>query len=165
MKSIKFILVSLFFSVAIQVSYSQDHERISELNLKVSEFERKQSNVVKRVCKRGATVRKYVVNTQIDSSRLISKHKIKYFKSGAKKEKIKYFLASKDGKILLLYLVKIDGLATYVKYCETDKNFKGDQGIVQEEVLIDHMYYQKRSFDKYGHLTGTENIYIDSRDE
>ena len=66
--------------------------RMPRVQQKVKEFERKQSNVVKRVCKRGATVRKYMVNTQIDSSRLISKHKTKYFKSGAKKEKIKYFL-------------------------------------------------------------------------
>ena len=62
-------------------------------------------------------------------------------------------------------LSSINGTTTYIKYCETDLNNKREQGIVQEEVLIDNMYYQKRSFDKYGHLTNTENIYVGAKDK
>ena len=165
MINIKLILASLLFAFAIQASYAQDHVLISQLQLKVKEFERKQSNVAKRVCKKGCSGRKYFVNTQIDSIRLISKHKTKYFKSGARKEKLKYVHVSKNARLLLLYVVRINGTATYIKYCETDFNNKREQGIVQEEVLIDNMYYQKRTFDKYGHLTSTENIYVGAKDK
>ncbi|MBK8830775.1 MAG: hypothetical protein IPN60_07940 [Saprospiraceae bacterium] len=165
MKNIKLNLAVLFIAIAIQASFAQEHEMIAQLQLKVKEFERKQSNVLTRVCKKGCSGRKYFVNTQIDSSRVFSKHKTKYFKSGAKKEKLKYVQVSKNARIVLLYVVRINGMATYIKYCETDFNIKREQGIVQEEVLIDNTYYQKRSFDKYGHLTNTENIYIPPRDK
>ena len=165
MKNIKLNLAVLFIAIAIQASFAQEHEKITELQQKVAEFERKQSNVAKRVCKKGSSGRKYFINTQIDSSRLISKHKTKYFKSGSKKEKLKYTQVSKNARLLLLYVVRINGTATYIKYCETDLNNKREQGIVQEEVLIDNMYYQKRSFDKYGHLTNTENIYVGAKDK
>lgn len=78
---------------------------------------------------------------------------------------MKYTQVSKNARLLLLYVVSINGTATYIKYCETDLNNKREQGIVQEEVLIDNMYYQKRSFDKYGHLTNTENIYVGAKDK
>ena len=96
---------------------------------------------------------------------MFSKHKTKYFKSGAKKEKLKYVQVSKNARIVLLYVVRINGTATYIKYCETDLNNKREQGIVQEEVLIDNRYYQKRTFDKYGHLTNTENFSLATKDE
>ena len=165
MKNIKLILAGLLFGIAIQASFAQEHEKIAQLQQKVMQFERKQSTVAKRVCKRGASNRKYFVNTQIDSSRVFSKHKTKYFKSGAKKEKLKYVQVSKNARIVLLYVVRINGTATYIKYCEADVNIKREQGIVQEEVLIDNTYYQKRSFDKYGHLTSTENIYVGAKDK
>jgi len=165
MKNIKLNLAVLFITIAIQSSFAQDHEKIAQLQQKVMQFERKQSAVTNRVCKRGASNRKYFVNTQIDSSRVFSKHKTKYFKSGARKEKLKYVQVSKNARIVLLYVVRINGTATYIKYCETDINIKREQGIVQEEVLIDNTYYQKRSFDKYGHVTNTENIYIAGKDE
>ena len=78
---------------------------------------------------------------------------------------MKYTQVSKNARLLLLYVVSINGTTTYIKYCETDLNNKREQGIVQEEVLIDNMYYQKRSFDKYGHLTNTENIYVGAKDK
>ncbi len=165
MKNIKLNLAVLFIAIAIQASFAQEHEKIAQLQQKVMQFERKQSTVTNRVCKRGASNRKYFVNTQIDSSRVFSKHKTKYFKSGARKEKLKYVQVSKNARIVLLYIVRINGTATYIKYCETDINIKREQGIVQEEVLIDNTYYQKRSFDKYGHVTNTENIYIAAKDK
>lgn len=165
MNEIKYILLLLFAGLISQDLYAQGHEKIAELQQKVMQFERKQSNVLTRVCKKGCSGRKYFVNTQIDSSRVFSKHKTKYFKSGAKKEKLKYVQVSKNARIVLLYVVRINGTATYLKYCETDLNIKKEQGIVQEEVLIDNMYYQKRSFDKYGHVTNTENIYVAAKDK
>ena len=165
MKEVKVILFLLSACFLSQSSFAQEHEKIAQLQQKVMQFEQKQSTVAKRVCKRGASNRKYFVNTQIDSSRVFSKHKTKYFKSGARKEKLKYVQVSKNARIVLLYVVRINGTATYIKYCEADVNIKREQGIVQEEVLIDNTYYQKRSFDKYGHLTNTENIYIPPRDK
>lgn len=37
--------------------------------------------------------------------------------------------------------------------------------VVKEEVLIDNRYYRINTFDKYGVLTKTDNIFISSKDK
>ncbi|HOG73169.1 MAG: hypothetical protein KBB29_08650 [Bacteroidales bacterium] len=161
----KLLVAILFLCVFIQNSFSQNNDQINDLYLKIKKIEDRESDISKMKSRRGVSDRKYLIKSIIDSGEIISKHKIRYYRSGIKKERIKYYKKSKNEKILVLDIIKINELKTYIKYCETDLNYKKEMIVVKEEVLIDNRYYRINTFDKYGVLTKTDNIFISSKDK
>lgn len=165
MKKHKFYLFLLLINLIALTSYSQDSNSIKDLFVKVKKVEDKEVNVYKMRYKNYLSTRKEKIITTLDSGKIISTHKIKYYKSGAKKDVIKYFRISSQDKVVVLKIVKINDNKTYIKYCETVLNHKDELKVVSEEVLIDNKYYQKLLYDKDRILLKTENIVISNQDK
>ncbi len=165
MKKHKFYLFLLFINLIALTSYSQDSNSIKDLFVKVKKIEDKDSDVFKMRYRNYLSRRKEKIITTLDSGKIISTHKIKYYKSGAKKEVIKYFKISSQDKVVILKVVKINNNETYIKYCETILNHKDELKVVSEEVLIDNKYYQKLLYDKDRILLKTENVVISNQDK
>lgn len=161
----KLLVAILFLFVFIQYSFSQSNDQINDLFLKIKKIEDSESYISKMKCRRGLSDRKYLIKSIIDSGEIVSKHIIRYYRSGIKKERIRYYKQSNNEKILVLDIVKINDLKTYIKYCDTGLNYKKELIIVKEELLIDNRYYRINTFDKYGVLTKTDNIFISSKDK
>ncbi|NOU19767.1 MAG: hypothetical protein HOO91_19590 [Bacteroidales bacterium] len=165
MKKHKFYLFLLFINLIVLTSYSQGSDSIKDFFVKVKKIEDKELNVYKMSYKNYLSNRKEKIISTLDSGKIISKHKIKYYKSGAKKEVIKYFRISSQDKVVILKIVKINDNKTFIKYCESILNHKDELKVVAEEILIDNKYYQKLLYDKDRILIKSENIVISNQDK
>lgn len=165
MKKRKFYLFLLFINLIALTSYSQDSDSIKDFFVKVKKIEDKESIVYKMRYRKSFSNRKVMMISTLDSGGVVSKHKIKYYKSGVKKEVIKFFKITSQKSVLILSIVKINDNKTYIKYCESILNYNNEMKAVDEEILIDNKYYQKLLYDKYEVLIKTENVVISNQDK
>lgn len=165
MKKHKFYLFLLFINLITLTSYSQGSDSIKDFFVKIKKIEDKESNVYKMRYRNYLSARKEKIITTLDSGKIISTHKIKYYKSGTKKEVIKYFRISSQNKVVILKVVKINNNKAYIKYCESVLNGKDELNVIAEEVLIDNKYYQKLHYDKDRIVIKTEIVVISNHDK
>ena len=85
------------------------------------------------------------------------KHVIKYDERGFKKEKLKIYQSTRDKKILVMYLVKINDKIHFLEYYDTERDSKNKIVKRSKEILIDNRIYQKIFYNNPGEIKGNEN--------
>ncbi len=151
-----FIVLLLQFFLTVSLMAQETDDVIQSLITKV---DKEYTSIIQESKKSGlekfASNRKFSIEGKNDSLKCFFKQKIKYFKSGLRKERTKlYRISSLGHAYLVCYMVKINDEVKYIKYY----NYKEDERkyikALTREILIDGKYYSKVVLE---HFNG--NIY------
>lgn len=147
-------IIAVFFTINLRAQETDD-----VIQSLITKVDKEYTSIIQESKKSGLekfpSNRKFSIEGKNDSLKCFFKQKIKYYKSGLRKERIKLFRRSSLGKVYLVcYIVKINDEIKYVKYY----NYKEDERkyikALTREILIDGKYYSKVFLE---HFNG--NIY------
>lgn len=149
MKTVKFLLLITFYFVIIGKLTAQTNTQIDDFVAKVdnSVFERSK-NVSDIYESKGIWNRKIKLHGKFDNKREIFKQKIKYFKSGTKKEIIKVKQLGPYKAHLVLKIILINDEYFFIKNITYSSDNKFE--IITKEILIDGRIYIKTDYNKKG---------------
>jgi len=144
MKTIRSFFFLLCFSLIAITSFSQNDSINSTFVKKYETLLRELDSSARGLrYKKSITNRRIIMNGGIGETNKSYKQKIKYYKSGAKKEELTIYSFSNGKKIVVLHVLKFNEKIYLVEYFEPllEKE-KGYEKTVKE-VLIDGRLYRK----------------------
>lgn len=149
MKTIKFLLLITFPIVFIGKLTAQTNSQIDDFVAKVDnsvlELSKNASDIYES---KGIWNRKIKLHGKFDNKRDIFKQRIKFFKSGTKKEIIKIKQLGSKKAHLLLKIILINDEYFFIKKISYSSDNKFD--MITKEVLIDGKIYIKTDYNKKG---------------
>lgn len=163
MKIIKTLSLISFLSTIFFNSYSQENNKIQEFITKVDKELIKWDSVSSISSTLAySNYRKSKIFASSNSPKGLVKKKIKYFRSGLKKEEIKIYLFSKKNgsRTLLCHIVKMNGNPYYVKYYDIKVDDQGQLLTLSKEILHNGDNYVRYSYNNKKQITNKESSMI-----